>query len=198
MPQWPGSPPIEIEKVSDVARGDLYTMTALRMDSHTGTHIDAPRHFLADGDCLDMMPLEVVMGPARVIEVEGRGPIALEDLEACLPTSGDRILLKTRNSRDPWWERPWTSDYTSLSLDAARCLADKGISCVGIDYLSIAAADDDAAETHRVLLGAGVWIIEGLNLSGVEPGMYELLCLPLLIAGCDGAPARVVLRRVQY
>ncbi|MBU1670015.1 MAG: cyclase family protein [Actinobacteria bacterium] len=195
MPQWPGSPPLVIERVSDVAAGDPFTMTALRLDSHTGTHIDAPRHFLADGECLDRMPPNAVVGPARVIEVHGTGQVTLEDVESFGPVHGERILLKTRNSLSAWWEHPFTPDYTSLSLEAARRLAGVGVNCVGIDYLSIAAPDDEASKIHRVLLGAGIWIIEGLDLMGIEPGDYELLCLPLLIEGCDGAPVRAVLRR---
>lgn len=195
---WPGDPEPVLERVLDMDQGEEANVTFLKMTAHTGTHIDSPRHFLAGGATLDEFPLETGIGTARVIElpsdVVGIGP---EHLSAHGIEPGDRLLLKTRNSRTPWYRCEFNPDFASLSSNGARYLAGLGIRMVGIDYLSIGAWESDGSETHRILLRAGIWILEGLNLECAEAGIYDLICLPLRIAGSDGAPARVVIKPQQ-
>lgn len=192
---WPGDPEPILERVLDMDQGEEANVTFLKMTAHTGTHIDAGSHFLAAGATLDEFPFEAGIGPARVIEIAadavriGREHLTGRDIQP-----GDRLLLKTRNSRVPWYNQEFDTNFAALSADGARYLAGLGIRMVGIDYLSIGAWEPDGGDTHRILLGAGIWILEGLNLENVAPGIYDLICLPLRIAGSDGAPARAVVR----
>lgn len=163
---WPGDPPFRLQPVTALARGDSSNVTALSMCLHTGTHIDAPRHYIEGGAAVDEMPPEAGIGPARVA--------ALANLKSA--RRGERLLLKTGGS-------------AGLSEEAARSLAAAGVRLLGIDALSIG-----SDPVHRILLGAGLWIVEGLDLSRVAPGRYDLVCLPLRIPGADGAPARALLR----
>jgi arylformamidase len=194
MVHWPGDPPVTIERIFDVARGDEATVSAIAMCTHTGTHMDPPLHYFADGRSLDQMPLDVCVGPARVIEIADPSSIEVPELEPYLIQPGERILFKTRSSTRCWATDEFVGDFVSISRAAAEYLAGRGTRLVGIDYLSVGGYDTDGAETHRALLEGGVWILEGLDLSGVEPGPYELICLPLRIANSDGAPARAILR----
>jgi len=157
--------------------------------------MDAPLHFLEGGGSLDAMPLEAVIGPARVIEIRGRDSIRAAELVPHGIRRGERILFKTRGSAARWREPVFDRNYVYISAEAARFLAGRGVRAVGVDYLSVGGYRKDSSETHRILLAAGIWIMEGLNLSRVKPGRYDLICLPLRLAGADGAPARVVLRR---
>jgi arylformamidase len=163
------------------------------MSAHTLTHMDAMRHFIADGATMEKMPLEAGIGPARVIEVE-ESAIARAIVEPHSPRPGERLLFKTSNSSRRWNDDEFHTDYVAIENDAARFLAERGVMTVGVDYLSVAPWHD-LISTHVTLLGAGVWVIEGLDLSSVEPGDYDLICLPLKIEGSDGAPCRAVLRR---
>jgi arylformamidase len=157
------------------------------MSAHTGTHVDAPLHYFIHGAAVDAMPLEVGFGPARVIEIRDCLRIGRQELEQYSLRRGDRILLRTqRPTRFP--------DYVSLTPEAAEYMVACGVVLVGIDTLSIGSADEGGAATHCTLLAASVWIVEGLDLSEVEAGEYDLVCLPLRIAGADGAPARVLIR----
>lgn len=189
MVHFPDNPPIEIDTISDVERGDLCTISKLTMGTHTGTHIDGPIHFLAGTPGTDAVPLENLIGPARVIEIED--PSAVRWAELCKHNIGhsERLLFKTLNSQRCWNSSEFVSDFISVAEDAANHLAGLKSLAVGIDYLSMG-----SHETHRTLLGAGVAIIEGLNLSKVRSGEYELLCLPLKIRRGDGAPARALLK----
>ena len=164
------------------------------MGSHTGTHMDAPAHFLRGGRPMDRMPLEAVVGPARVIPVHDPEVIGVEELRSHRIRRGERILFKTRNSGRCWKSGAFVRDFVCLTAESARFLAVLRPRCIGVDYLSVGGYKRDGAQVHRALLGAGIWIIEGLNLAGVRPGRYELICLPLKISGGDGAPARAVLR----
>jgi arylformamidase len=197
MPRWPGDPPLVLERASSMDRGDEANVTRLTIGAHAGTHVDAPAHFLAAGAGVDEMPLDAMVGPARVLSFGEARPIARGDLEREAIREGERILLRTRNSDTSWFRRPFDPGYVHLSVEAAEYLARLRPRCVGIDYLSIGGfePDDRNPHAHRHLLGAGVWIVEGLHLAGVEPGAYDLVCLPLRLEGADGAPARALVRR---
>ena len=189
MVHFPNDPPIEIDTITHVERGDVCTLSKLTMGSHTGTHIDAPIHFLPGGAGAEQVPLENLMGPARVIEIKDPRAVKAEELRVHNLGARERLLFKTSNSERCWKTSQFVPDFVSIAEDAASYLASLNTLTVGIDYLSAG-----GPETHRTLLGAGVVIIEGLNLTGISQGCYELLCLPLKILGGDGAPARVLLR----
>jgi arylformamidase len=194
MVHFPGDPEIVVTQTAHLERGDDATVSKLSLGVHTGTHVDAPVHFILDGAGVDRVPLERLMGPARVIELGDVDRIGPSDLDVFDVGPGERLLFKTKNSRR-WAEDRFRADYVCLSPPAARLLAERGVWTIGIDYLSIGGMDS-GVETHRALLEAGVCIIEGLDLSSVESGSYDLVCLPLRLEGLDGAPARVILRRV--
>jgi arylformamidase len=190
---YEGDPGVEITAYRQIARGDPANVSLLFMGSHTGTHLDAPAHFLDGAATLDRLPLDVLVGPALVATVTADRLIGRSELEHLPLDRHTRLLLKTRNST-LWAQGRFTRDYVALDLDAARYLVERGIQLVGIDYLSVEAFHAPGHPVHRLLLGSGVVILEGLNLAGVEPGVYELLCLPLPVSGIDGAPCRAVLR----
>jgi arylformamidase len=189
MVVFPDNPSIEIETITHVDRGDLCTLSALRMGSHTGTHIDGPIHFLPGSPGTDSVPLENLIGPARVIEIEDPSAVRWAELRKHNIAPSERLLFKTWNSQRCWNSSEFVSDFVSLAEDAAHHLAELKTLAVGIDYLSVG-----SPEVHRALLRAGVVIIEGLNLSQARPGEYEFICLPLRIRGGDGAPARALLK----
>jgi arylformamidase len=191
---YPGNPPFHLEPLKRIADGASSNVSKVTLGTHTGTHVDAPKHFIDAAGGVDAMPLDLLIGRARVIEMPRRGGITAEDLHGAGLREDLRILLKTSNSA--LWNSPeFHDDYTHLTEPAARYLVDQGVKVVGIDYLSVEQFKKAGAPAHKVLLSNGVVIIEGLNLADAEPGMYEMYCLPLLIAGADGAPARVVLKR---
>lgn len=197
MGHWPGDPPVIIARTSDLEHGDPATVSKLSMGSHTGTHMDAPRHFLRGGKGLDEMPLETTLGSARVIAIRDSTVITSDELRRHQVRPGERLLFKTRNSTRCWKADRFVKDFVSLAPDAARFLAQHRVRMVGVDYLSVGSyRERNGVEVHRTLLGAGIWILEGLNLSRVRPGMYHLLCLPLKIRSSDGAPARAILRPI--
>jgi arylformamidase len=193
MVHWPGDPPVQIERTSDMARGDRATISKISMGAHTGTHMDAPVHFLRGERGIDAMPLDATNGPARVIRIRDAALIKPEELELHGMQPGERILFKTSNSERCWKTDRFVEDFVSISKDAAELLAERRIRTVGVDYLSVGGLQN-GVEIHQSLLRAGIWIIEGLNLSSAAPGNYELVCLPLRVEGGDGAPARAMLR----
>jgi arylformamidase len=194
MVRWPSDPPAAIRRVQDLEAGAPANLTHMDMCAHTGTHVDAPLHFVRGGQGIDEMPLDVGIGPCRVVEVLDRDSVGADDLRPFDPRPGERLLIKTRNSRGRWEREPFDPRFVHLRGSAAEFLAGRGIRTLGIDYLSVGGYEVDGVETHLALLQAGVWIIEGLNLGAVSPGEYELVCLPLRLFGADGAPARAVLR----
>ena len=196
MAHWPGDPPVIIEQTMRMEAGDPCNLRTLSMSAHTGTHMDAPLHFVATGTSIDQMPPEATIGPARVVRIEDPNVITSAELERHNPQPGERILFRTANS-DTCWQtsRCFFKQFVHLNAEAAAFLAARKVRTVGVDYLSVGAYQADGAETHRNLLDAGIWIIEGLDLSRVEAGAYELICLPLKIQGGDGAPARAMLRK---
>ncbi len=196
LPVWPGDPDVAVEPAARIARGDVCNVSRLALSSHTGTHVDAPWHFVDGAAKLDEIPPQRWIGPCFVARVpEDARRVELAHMEAAgIPPGTERLLLRTANSAR-WRPGKLTFDehYVALSPVAARWVVERGIGLVGIDYLSIEAFDDLAHETHLTLLGNGVLIVEGLNLGAIEPGPYTLLCLPLPLAGGDGAPAHVLL-----
>jgi len=196
MVHWPGDPEVSIERVLDMGRGDAANVSHMSMGTHTGTHMDPPFHYVRGGMSLDQMPLDATIGPARVIQIhnpEAVGPaeLALHDIQP-----GERLLLKTENSSRRWYTENFTEDFVYISEEGAHYLAERQIRAVGVDYLSVGGFNADGAVIHRALLEAGIWIIEGLDLSRVEPGPYELICLPIKIEKSDGAPARAIVRPI--
>jgi len=196
LPTWPGDPAVSRVAVTDMSNGDRSNVSGLSLTSHTGTHIDAPRHFIEDGVPVDKLPMDSMVGTCQVIDVDKIvGEITADDLAPCLPLTAQRVLFRTRNSH-MWNDTAFFSDYISLGLDAAHLLIKSGVKLVGIDYLSIEAFKNDEHPVHKALLGAGIVILEGLDLGRVEPGTYRLVALPLLIEDGDGAPTRAVLETV--
>lgn len=194
MVHWPDNPEVKVSKMLDMDRGDVCNVSALSLGSHTGTHMDAPRHFIKNGKGLDQMPLDATIGPARVIEIKDRQAVKVEEIKGARIKPGERILFKTRNSKGAWKTDEFDEDFIFISKEAAAFLAKAKVRTVGIDYLSVGGYKHDAVETHQALLGAGIWVIEGLNLAKIKPGRYELCCLPLKVLHSDGAPARALLR----
>jgi arylformamidase len=192
LPTYPGDPAFELEAVQRISDGDDANVSRMRVGTHAGTHVDAIHHFRDGGTTVDELPLELLVGPARVVEVSADRGIGPEHLGEVRP-GDERVLLKTRNS-SLWELGRFTPDYVFLSEPGAEHLIRSGVRLVGIDYLSIEEFDRPGARVHHLLLGQGVVIVEGLDLSRVSGGVYELICLPLPVEGADGAPARVVLR----
>jgi arylformamidase len=197
MVHWPDNPPVRFERMLDIERGDACNVSKLSLGAHTGTHMDAPIHFLSDGIGIDEIPLTATMGRARVIEIGDTESIKSGELTAHRIRRGERILFKTANSAHGWQTDEFVEDFVYIGREAARYLATIGVQTIGVDYLSIGGFHVDGVDTHQALLEAGIWVIEGLNLSYVQPGRYDLICLPLRIVGGDGAPARAVLRRID-
>ena len=197
LPVWPGNPEVDLTPVQSFPQGDEVTISKLTLGAHTGTHMDAPLHFIQAGKTIDEMPLDISLGRARVIEIE-REVIEPEALERHSIQEGERILFKTKNSaRDLWTKEEFTEEYVYISTGAGEYLAAKGVKLVGVDYISVGGYQKNAPEVHRALLGKGVWIVEGLALRDVAPGVYDLLCLPLKLKGLEASPARALLRPVE-
>jgi arylformamidase len=189
MPIYEGDPGVEIALAQSIERGDVANVSRLDLGAHTGTHVDAPRHFLPDGPGAGELSLEPFVGRCTVADATAAaGPIDAAFIASLgLPRGTERVLLKTPNSR--LWERDaFTRDFVRLDGSGARALIESNVRLVGIDYLSIG-----DPEAHRALLGRGIGVVEGLDLRAVSPGAYFLVCLALKVAGCDGAPARAVL-----
>ncbi|MCE9667650.1 cyclase family protein [Myxococcus stipitatus] len=194
MLHWPDNPEIRVTRAQDMARGDAANVSRLSLGAHTGTHVDAPIHFIPGAEGVDALPLEATVGVARVIAIQDPRSIRVEELRRADPRAGERILFKTANSSRDWARSAFRPDFVYLSLEGARYLVERRVRAVGIDYLSIG-SPDEGVPIHHALLGAGIVIIEGLDLSAIEPGTYDLVCLPLRLEHGDGAPARALLRR---
>jgi len=195
MTVWPGDPPVVLERISKMEDGENNNVSRLETSVHAGTHVDAPYHFIADGKTIETLPLDILIGPALVIELPDEIALITADVirSTGLPQGTERVLFKTRNSKI--WERgeaTFQTDFVAVSPDGASLLVEKGVRLVGVDYLSVAPFKQ-STPTHRILLGAGLVILEGANLSGVPAGTYELYCLPLKLGGADGSPTRAVL-----
>jgi arylformamidase len=194
MPHWPDNPAVILERAMDIGRGDDCNVSHLAMGVHTGTHMDGPVHFLHGAAGLDQMPLSATMGVARVVEIADPLEVTVGELGAHQLRSGERVLFRTANSPRCWQTDEFVEDFVSISEAAALYLAETRVRTVGIDYLSVGGYRADGARIHRILLDAGIWIIEGLDLSAVRAGSYEMICLPVKLHDSDGAPARAILR----
>jgi arylformamidase len=183
MVVYPGDPTMSLTRVMSLAAGDIANVSQMELGVHTGTHVDAPLHFFEGAPAVEALDLDALVGPAQVVEVTGTG-----DIEAdAVPEGAERVLFKTRNSA-AWAEEGFYEDFAAISPKAASRLVAAGVRLVGVDYLSVG-----GVETHETLLQAGIIALEGVDLRGIEPGAYTLVCLPLKLVGSDGAPARAIL-----
>ena len=197
MPVWPGSNGIRIRPTTRLEDGDSSNVSRLDFNLHTGTHVDAPGHFLQNGKTIELMPLDVLVGPSYVAHLPDAADVTPRNLtELNLQPGIKRLLLRTRNS-ELWAANTneFKEDFVALTQAAAQWIVDKKIRLIGVDYLSVQRYSDDS-RTHQILLGADIIVLEGLNLSNVEAGFYELICLPLRLVGTEAAPARVILRQM--
>ena len=194
LPTYPGNTPFSLEAIKRLARGESSNVSTVHMSAHSGTHVDAPRHFFDGAAGVDLLPLEMLIGRVRLIEIRSRKGIGPDELSDINLSEDVRVLIKTPNSR-LWGSPEFNPDYVGVTEAGAKHLIGQGIKVLGVDYLSVEQFKQPGAPAHHVLLGGGTIVIEGLNLRDVEPGVYEMFCLPLRIVGADGAPARVVLRQ---
>ena len=194
MVHWPTDPSVRVERFADMDKGAVCNVSKMDMCAHAGTHMDGLNHFIKNGAPLDTVPFDAVMGPCRVIEIKDADSVKPAELRRFRLARGERLLLKTRNSKRQWWDQEFDTRFIHISKEAAEHMVERGIRTIGIDYLSVGGHERDGVECHQVLLGAGIWIIEGLNLTRVKPGRYDLICLPVKIRNSDGAPARAILR----
>jgi arylformamidase len=194
LPTWPGSPGVLTKLRASIGEGNDANVTQLSIDVHTGTHVDAPRHFVDHGETLEELGLDPFIGPAIVLDTGPAQEITASVLDAAaIPDDTERLLLRTANSSRPdLYRTPFNTSYAALTLDGAEWLAAKDLRLVGIDYLSIQRYTEPP-DVHRALLGAGIPILEGLSLAEVTPGAYELICLPTRLVNVEGAPARAIL-----
>ncbi|MQC26068.1 MAG: cyclase family protein [Chloroflexi bacterium] len=198
MPVWPGDPSVDIHRVAKIEDGQHANVSHIQMGVHTGTHVDAPYHFLKNGETVENLPLKILVGRAYVVHLPDSVDLITADTmaNADIPPRTRRVLFRTRNSKQ--WAKGYGSfieDFVSINEDAAELLAQRGVKLVGVDYLSVAPFGN-SVPTHKILLEAGVVVVEGLNLGEVSQGRYNFFCLPLKLANSDGAPARAILMGV--
>ena len=196
-PVYEGDAPMKFDFLREIRKGDIVTLSALSMGAHSGTHIDAPMHFVANGAPIDQVALDRLIGPARVIDIpDSVRTIDADELNRHEWKSAKRVLFRTRSSLRGWMGSPeFHRDFAYIAPDAAQLLADAGVVLVGVDYLSSEEFGATAPRTHQILLGRGIPIVEGLDLRPIEAGDYDLIVLPIKVAGHEGAPARAIMRR---
>ena len=196
-PIYEGDAPMKFDFLKDMRRGDGLTLSAYSMGAHSGTHVDAPMHFVRDGAPIDRLPLSPFIGSARVIDIpDDVQAINAAELERHQWRGAERVLFRTRSSSRGWMSSStFHHDFAYVAPDAAQLLADAGVKLVGVDYISAEQFGAPAPLTHRILLGRGIPIVEGLVLTGVSAGDYDLIVLPIKVGGHEGAPARAVLRK---
>jgi arylformamidase len=193
MPVFPGDPAFKSQRIKSLEAADLYELHEITLGNHAGTHVDAPAHFLRRGKTVDEIPLEVLNGRARVVEIHDALKIDVPELERLILVEDFRVLFKTRNSL--LWNGPFTGDYIYFTEKAAKYLAENSVKLVGFDYLSVDRYEDKSFPVHKILLKNDTILVEGLNLAEVEEGEYEMSCLPLRLKGLDASPARVILKK---
>ena len=200
MTGWPGQPATSYDVLSCIHCGDEARVTVVNMSVHSGTHMDAPNHFMAQGIDISRAPFEVGMGPVRIAAIDCPAEVKPEHLEAFEARTrpleaGERLLLRTPNSdRKFWLQDPFDKDYRGIGPDAARYISDRKLKLVGVDYLSVGPFYKGNPQTHRALMTGGVWILEGIDLRRVTEGDYEMIALPLKMVGSDGSPIRILIR----
>ncbi len=196
-PVYEGDAPMKFDFLKDMRKGDALTLSAYSLGAHSGTHIDAPMHFVAEGASIDRVPLDPLIGPARVIDIpDSVQAIDARELDRHQWRGAERVLFRTRSSLRGWMSSStFHRDFAYIAPDAAQLLADAGTRLVGIDYISAEQFGAPEPKTHRILLGKGIPVVEGLALEHVSAGDYDLIVLPMKVAGHEGAPARAVLRR---
>jgi len=196
-PVYEGNAPLSFKFMLDMRRGDPLNLSAYSLGAHSGTHIDAPQHFIADGAPIDKVPLDALVGPARVIQIpDSVQAIDAAELNRHQWKGAERVLFRTRSTSGHWMSSPvFRHDFPYIAPDAAQLLADAGVKLVGIDYISAEQYGAPAPRTHRILLGKGIPIVEGLDLSDVPAGDYDLVVLPIKVKGHEGAPARAIVRK---
>lgn len=195
MAHWPDNPPVSISRHLDREHGDACNVSDLHLGAHSGTHVDAPIHFVDGGKATEDLDVRIGMGPTRVVAAHDSVAITADVVRALDPRPGERIIFKTRNSPAAWRAGGFDPHAVFLEGDASQALADAGVVLVGIDYLSVGGYTcQNADAAHRPLLERGCWILEGLDLTAVEPGDYTLLCVPLLLVASDASPVRALLR----
>jgi arylformamidase len=192
--RWVTSPEFEFVERYRMSRGDEKNSSSIKMSVHSGTHVDAPFHFVADGATIESLPLEIFIGPALVHAIDADRYITKEQVEAIDLNGESRVLFKTKNSQ-LLHQPTYDPNFVAFSVEAAEALAKQGVKLVGLDYLSIAHAEEQVA-VHRPFLDRGVILLEGVDLSDVRPGRYELICFPIRLRGLDAAPCRAVLREL--
>jgi arylformamidase len=192
---WVTGTPLELIERKRMSRGDTNNSSSIHTSVHAGTHVDAPFHFVADGVTIESLALDLFMGPARVCDLETGSHITAADISKLGIQGEDRVLFKTRNS-NLLHKGKYDASFAAFSVDGAEALVDAGVRLVGLDYLSAAHADEQVP-VHRAFLDRGVVLLEGIDLSQVPPGRYELICPPVKLAGSDGAPCRAVLRELS-
>jgi len=194
MVHWPGDSQVHVKRVKDMEQGDSANLSMISMGAHSGTHVDAPIHFISGGRSIDEILPETLVGRARVIAIGDTESVTIDELKKHHIRPGERILFKTFNSSHVWQSDRFVEDFVFISDTAARFLVERKVKAVGIDYLSVGSHRHGGSEVHKILLAGGVGIIEGLDLSKVAAGEYELICLPLKLVRGDGAPARAILK----
>lgn len=192
-PVYPGDPPFERRVLCSQSQGQAFELSSLHLSAHAGTHIETPKHFIPDGQTLDQAKPGSFILPVKVIQVSG--PVVLEsDLAGTQPQTGRALIFRTRNSSSGLTRQPgYHSDYAHLSLEAAQRCLELGAPLVGLDYLSVDRHGDETYPVHKLLLGSGCYLLEGLDLADAQPGDYLLICLPLNIEGGEASPVRAVL-----
>lgn len=198
-PVYEGDAPMKFEFLKDMRKGDGLTLSAYALGAHSGTHVDAPMHFILGGASVDQVPLDALMGRARVIEIaDSVQAIDAAELARHEWKGAERVIFRTRSARGGWMDSAaFHRDFVYVAPDAAQLLADAGVKLVGIDYISAEQFGAPEPRTHRILLGKGIAVVEGLQLRSVPPGDYDVVILPMKVAGHDGAPARAILRPVS-
>lgn len=193
LPTWPGDPALTISKAHNIDKGDAANVTELSLSAHTGTHMDSPYHFINKGLTMSAWQPEFTIGKVKVLEIKDEEFVTAAELKGFDIRENDRILFKTFNSSYEWFTRPFNTSFVCFAEDAAAYLAAKKVQTVGIDYLSVGGMNN-GIEVHNHLLGAGIWIIEGLYLGQISAGLFDMICMPVKIKDADGAPCRVLLK----
>ncbi|WP_273444518.1 cyclase family protein [Neolewinella agarilytica] len=201
MTGWPGQPETAFDTLSCIHCGDQAKVTMLHFSAHSGTHMDAPNHFMAEGIDISRAPIHVGLGPVRIAAIDCPAEVKPEHLDAYEARTrpleaGERLILRTPNSDKAFWlQDPFDTEYRGIGPDAAKWIGRRKLALIGVDYLSVGPFHQGNPQTHRALMSAGVWIIEGVDLRRIDEGDYEMICLPLKLAGSDGSPIRILLKK---